>query len=752
MMKSKKVRAIAACLTVNMLFSMTGCSSKNNQVATEESLNVQEQELSETLESISPDKEASVAETFPAEAVTEADKLEAAEENHQTESVVANTEIAHDNKNDKKITSDVKTTNTVSAEDPIGKSDFSVDEGNDLTSNSMPTSKVNREDNSTDSLNAPATSKSMSENSNTSLPQNTPASETMDDAEVDDEVAEISAMDGEDDSLNSTQKNAINMLNYMTVLTQEINASKQSRMFLDEAYDSIINNIYPNSVDSKTQSQIDSILDTLHQYQMLTVKRERLEYLYEQNQAQALRQAIPNPIGLLSVVQSGSLLKTAASVLYMGIDSVTSYKSASAQADLQYLKDGWELDDAEAEKIHESRTTAFNYMLKMVNDNNLPGDYALSENAVEEFVSWKNKTNLVSKIQWLESNQTTYEKFGPYWLELAKDYYDSENYEGCLKAFDEYENVTTRIFRKDTDYGDALPMAILSAKETMSRAKYNEYADKYAAVVLKNTDDWTVRYFIAQVYIDLYKSTKNKEYLDKAYKIALDNVNELVDEQKNLNVTYLADVKEEKAEAGATKQQKKDVKQYNKMLKANRKIELPPVSEALYLNCDLLFALIDERETTSADKKVIDGILHENGDSIFLTTALDERFRFDESNSAFDANDLNVLFDGKTISVPATCVSDRSTIEIVVFGKNGETTIGDWTVKQVERPKNANYSEFVVSFTSETAKKYEYFEGDSVNVKIVPVAESPDEVLEISFEAVPEKKLFVFDGLNFERK
>lgn len=251
-MKSKKVRAIAACLTVNMLFSMTGCSSKNNQVATEESLNVQEQELSETLESISPDKEASVAETFPAEAVTEADKLEAAEENHQTESVVANTEIAHDNKNDKKLTSDVKTTNTVSAEDPIGKSDFSVDEGNDLTSNSMPTSKVNREDNSTDSLNAPATSKSMSENSNTSLPQNTPASETMDDAEVDDEVAEISAMDGEDDSLNSTQKNAINMLNYMTVLTQEINASKQSRMFLDEAYDSIINNIYPNSVDPQS--------------------------------------------------------------------------------------------------------------------------------------------------------------------------------------------------------------------------------------------------------------------------------------------------------------------------------------------------------------------------------------------------------------------------------------------------------------------------------------------------------------------
>ncbi len=45
---------------------------------------------------------------------------------------------------------------------------------------------------------------------------------------------------------------------------------------------------------------------------MITEKRERLEFIYEQNRAQALRQAIPNPMGLLSVVQSGNYLKAAA--------------------------------------------------------------------------------------------------------------------------------------------------------------------------------------------------------------------------------------------------------------------------------------------------------------------------------------------------------------------------------------------------------------------------------------------------------
>lgn len=747
-MKRKRVRAIAVCLAASMFFSMVGCSAKDDQAAVEETVNNQEQEQPDAAESVSTNEETSSVEVSVTENSTVAGNSEESEETQRAES--ANTNNDQTDETDKKLSAAEKTKINASTEKSTEELTVSADKGEDLNAGLETDPETDQKGSNTNALNVPATSGSMSENSNISLQQNTSASETISSAEVDD-VEEIRKMDGEDDGLNSTQKNAINMLNYMTVLTQEINDSKQSRMFLDEAYDSIINNIYPNSVDSKTQSQIDSILDTLHQYQMLTVKRERLEFLYEQNQAQALRQAIPNPIGLLSAVQSGSLLKTAASVLYMGIDSVASYKSASAQADLQYLKDGWELDDAEAEEIHKSRTTAFNYMLKMVNDNDLPGDYALTENAVEEFVTWKNKTNLVSKVQWLESNQATYEKFGPYWLELAKDYYDSENYGGCLKAFDEYENVTTRIFRKDTDYSDALPMAILSAKETMSRFKYNEYADKYAAVVLKNTDDWTVRYFIAQVYLDLYKNTKNKEYLDEAYKIALDNVNELVDEQKSLNATYLADVKDVKAEAGATKQQKKDVKQYNKMLKANRKVELPPVSEALYLNCDLLFALIDERGTTSAEKKKIDGILHENGDSIFLTTALDERFRFDDNNIAFDVNDVDVQFDGKSINIPAACVSDRSMIEVVVSGVNGETTISDWGVKRVERPKNTDSSGFVVSFVSETAKKYEYSEGDRVNVRITSVAESPDEVLEFSFEAVPEKKLFVFDGLNFER-
>ena len=56
--------------------------------------------------------------------------------------------------------------------------------------------------------------------------------------------------------LNDTQRNAISMLNYITVLTQEINASKNSRLYMESAYSNLINNTYPNAVDNRTLGQL----------------------------------------------------------------------------------------------------------------------------------------------------------------------------------------------------------------------------------------------------------------------------------------------------------------------------------------------------------------------------------------------------------------------------------------------------------------------------------------------------------------
>lgn len=557
------------------------------------------------------------------------------------------------------------------------------------------------------------------------------------------------------EDLTSTQRNSINMLNYMSVLTQEINEADGDQMLLETVYSSLVNDIYPNAVDTKTQAQMTSLMDTIENYRMISVKRERLEYIYEQNRAQAFRQAIPDPIGLLSAVQSGSMLKNAASVLYMAIDSTSSYKSVTSQADQQYIKDGWELDDAEAAQLHNSTKEALTYMLDMVRDYDLPGDYALNKESIEKFVMWSQKpdSQIENKISWFESHKSTYSEFGPYWLELAKDYYNNEDYENCLEAVHQYEDVSTRIFRKDKDYAEVLPMAIIAAKETMSAENYKKTADDYCSVILSNTkdEDWTLKYFVATIYMDLYSTSKNSSYLDKAYKIVFDNVVNLVDEQKELNSTYLADVQEIEIDKDATKREEKETKKYNKLIKEERKKELPPVSEALYLNCDLLFSLADQRDISSTEQKKIDSILHENGDNIFLTEPLDARFWFDSDKNDFNKDDIDITFDGNSITVPANCVDDRSEITVTVSDDKSKTTLDDWKISEVERPKKSELTDYTATFVSDKGDDYDYQEGETVKVRITPVAEASDEYFEYTYNVVPVKKFLVFNGVEFER-
>lgn len=561
----------------------------------------------------------------------------------------------------------------------------------------------------------------------------------------------------EESDLTPTQRNSINMLNYMSALTQQINTSSGNQILLESAYSSLVNDIYPNAVDTKTQAQITSLMDTIERYRMITVKRERLEYIYEQNRAQALRQAIPDPVGLLSAAQSGSILKAAASVLYMAADSASSYKAATSQADLQYLQEGWELEDQESDELHNSTKNALTYMLNMVRDYDFDGDYALPEEAIKDFVSWSDKpdSQLIRKIEWFKSHEETYRDFGPYWLELVKDYYNSEDYAECLEAIHQYEGVSTRIYRKDIDKATVLPMVIISAKEILSDAEYIEIANQYCSEICDNTKDadWSFRYFAAQIYMDLYSLTKDAACLDNAYEIAFNNVNVLVDDQKALNAAYMEEIQEVEPDKDATKREKAEVKEYNKLLKAERKVALPPVSEALYLNVDLLFALAEEIDISEKEQSRIEAILHENGDNIFLTQALDNRFWFKNKSKDVNSDEIELSFDGEKLSIPAVYVTDRSNIQVTVSGIKEDTRIEDWSVTKVKRSsKSEDCSEFIVSFESKTGKDYKYQSGETVTITVIPVAETPDETITFKYNVKSAKRFAVFNGIEFERE
>ena len=104
-------------------------------------------------------------------------------------------------------------------------------------------------------------------------------------------------------------------------------------------------------------------------------------------------------------------------------------------------------------------------------------------------------------------------------------------------------------------------MAIIAARETLSESDYITFADKYCDLILSNTKkykdgedfDWSIWYFTAQIYIDLFAKTENLSYLENAYAIAFENVNILADGQRDQNEIYLADIKKIEVKKGARK-------------------------------------------------------------------------------------------------------------------------------------------------------------------------------------------------------
>ncbi len=280
-----------------------------------------------------------------------------------------------------------------------------------------------------------------------------------------------------------------------------------------------------------------------------------------------------------------------------------------------------------------------------------------------------------------------------------------------------------RIFRKDYDLARILPFAISAADEVYDGEKYVSAVSHYNQLLLENTENnnWALRYFAAQAYVDLYGKTQDESYLQRAYGIALDNINYLIAEQREMNASYLAPIREAEAPKDATKEEKNQIKDYNKMLKENRKKELPPISEPLLLNCELLFALAGELSLSEKEQSKVDSILHPGEEPAFLVQPLDAKYWFSDAPQLISAEEMEIEFGGTAIILPAACVSDQASITVRVKEKDAEEAVVliDWKIDKVERVSKDDVSTFQVAFTSEEARKHSWAPDAEITIDVV---------------------------------
>lgn len=529
--------------------------------------------------------------------------------------------------------------------------------------------------------------------------------------------------------MTEQQRNSFSMLYYLAITAEEIRISKDNRLILDDIYTSLLNDINPGSIDETTQDHLKNLRDIIKSYINISVKRERLQYIYNQDKAATIRNAVPNPLAILSVTNSFDWKKLVLSVAYTAVDSYNNYKSSNEAVDQEFFMSGWELDDEETATIQKNRERAFDYMVDIVQEYDLDGKLTLNEKAIETFAEICAIESVQQKIRRLEAEEETYKLLGNYWLELADCYYETSKYDKCLACIDKYNELATGIYRKDYNYVQILPKAIVAAQETYQDEEYVEYVGGYAQDIMDNTttEEWAIRYFVAQVYLDLYARTDNSDYLKDAYNIAYDNVAILLDEQVALNTTYLEEVKEitveepdyrfmtetEKKEAQQEyKEEQKRVKAYNKALKETRETELPLLYEPLILNCELLFALADEIDISDSEKTEIEDILRTDYNGVFLSKVTNSRYSFGSSKEEY-----GIDFSKDEIAIPVYLLNEGTQIVITVKDGGETTTIDDCTVTEVVR-KEKEFDSFIAYVSSEALKDYAWTSNTKVSVSI----------------------------------
>ena len=551
--------------------------------------------------------------------------------------------------------------------------------------------------------------------------------------------------------LSEEQKNSLNMLNYLAFLTQEILSKKNNRVYIEQVYTSLINDINPSTVNDLTEAHYEDLLDRLHEFEKLLTKRERLQYLFEQNQAQAMRNAIPNPIGLLSAVSSMNIVSLVSSVAYMAVDAVSSYASGMSAAEQTFLQDTWQLDDEESDTIHSLRKQTFMYMVEVVKGFTLPDKLTLTEKKVDKLVEWNEKgegeVSAASRVHFYKTYESEYEGFGQYWLARAVAHYDNYEYEDCLKSIQRYADLQIGIYRQDYELAKVLPIAIAAASQIYDDKTYVEVAKDYADQILINTDikkDWALRYFAAQTYIDLCARTQDKSYLQKAYSIALESSNELKAEQKRLNSEYLAELQLEEIPKGTSDARKKEIEAYNKQKQIERGIELPPVYEPLKLNLDLLYALAEQLRFDEVAMNNMEAILYVDGKSLFLSAPMNVRYKKETIGKP------QITFTGKDITIPAINLIEDTKIVVQIREEADTVIVDDWTLTKVDRKNKADVSSFVATFHSKIAESYDFKKASDLTIEVRCFGTSEDQTYTCSYKVKNSKEWVFFDKAEFE--
>ena len=127
--------------------------------------------------------------------------------------------------------------------------------------------------------------------------------------------------------------------------------------------DEIYNELVPAAIDKRTNTELNEYLEKIKEFTLISRQRDRVKLIIDNEKAKAFNKAIPDPQYMIaSVLSSKNPYMAALSIGTMIMNSVVSYNTAMADADMEELKMNWELEDRDYVAFEDQSKSAWNYM------------------------------------------------------------------------------------------------------------------------------------------------------------------------------------------------------------------------------------------------------------------------------------------------------------------------------------------------------------------------------------------------------
>lgn len=277
------------------------------------------------------------------------------------------------------------------------------------------------------------------------------------------------------------------------------------------------------TANASTKNFYLSFNERIQSLQLIDIKRERLDYIYNENKKNALLALAPNALSVATMaITTGFTNPLGAIISVVGAvtSSATSYLSARSQANMENLRGQWELDDTEMEILNRLGMEIYEYKCQIALDYDIPVEMTLSTKDLEAFVDYSNDRDPVIRMIKIQNLDTRLEILPDYWRELALTAYELGYYEDTLSYIEKFEEIYCPIIYHDTDYAKLLMVKCDCLNFLNYPSKY-ELLPLIANQLLHNieTDDWETQFFVLSLYTDLYNQTKDLSYLNSAIKL-----------------------------------------------------------------------------------------------------------------------------------------------------------------------------------------------------------------------------------------